>query len=69
MPLDSVGIYCVRLHSIACPDTRFAVCVADGFHFAFAQKLSALSLSSPYGDYHDTVGRRNSQDKKLRLGI
>ena len=37
---------------------------ADG-----ARYFGALSLRSPYGDYTDTVGLRNSHDKSFPIGI
>ncbi len=34
-----------------------------------ARYFGVLSLKSPYGDYTDTVGLRNSHDKKFPIGI
>jgi hypothetical protein len=34
-----------------------------------ARYFGLMSLRSPYGDYTDTVGLRNSHDKSFRIGL
>ena len=68
VPIPHAGVvdmvrYALGFHGHEIAEEHHAV-TPDGMRY-----FGVLSLTSAYGDYTDTVGQRNSHDKKFPIGI